>query len=724
MQEKYPATIESDSMDAEGALGEYEYEEGLEDEELEEGAIDIETLLKSDNIASILTEEELLKIANTVLEGYELDKDSRCHREPAMDAAMNMALHITKPKNTPWKNASNVIFPLISNASISFAARAYPAIVRNDEVVTTKVLGDDRGKSTPVLNPQGQPQIDPNTGQPATQMIGAGLKKARAERVKTYMNFQFMEEMEEWEEDTDKLLNALPVTGSMFRKVYWCEEEERNKSHLVYPKYLIVNDKVSSIDRAPRVSEEIEYYPYEIAEFIRADIWLDFDFTKDSSVEKDESSEREQDSFNSADKDKQQLFIEQLCRFDFDNDGYPEPYIVTVHKGLKRVVRIKADYKEDRIKKNSRGEIRRIVPETYFIKYPFIPAPDGSFYDLGFGELLLHCNETINSLINQLVDAGSLATTSSGFIGRGLRIKGGDIKVKKGEYVPVDTKGGPIKDNFVQIQHPEPSATLFQLLGLLIEVGKDLGSLKDVLSGEQMANQSATTTLTLIEQGLTAFKAVYKRVSRAVKKEIAALYRLNYLYLNDDVYSNMINTGLEISRQDFTGKDCSVIPASAPSMVSDMQRLARASFMEGYKDDPYVNGLELRTRVFEIAGIDNLDTLLKMPDPPPPDANMEMVKVQQQLGMAQMQIEQDKNKIKELEVQLAHQIDEAKTQVEAVKAQSTANVQTATIHKIQAETNNLDAKSIQALATAESLSKQTFENHKAEVEELSGNQTN
>ncbi len=718
MQSKYPTNESIDSVGEkampEDESKEYIYEESLEDSELET-SLDIQTLLASANIAELLTEDELEKIASNVIEGYQADKESRSHREPQMERAMNMALHITKEKNYPWKNASNVVYPLISNASISFAARAYPAIVRDDEVVDFSVIGNDDGKPQPQI--QNNHILVGSDGKPVMQMVGKGAKKARGERVKTYMNYQFMEEVENWEEDTDRLLHALPITGTMFRKWYWCAEEETNKAHLVYPKFLIVNDKVTTLERAPRISEELEYYPYEIEEFIRAGTWLDFDFAKDAG-DKEAESEREEGSHSEA-EDRPHIFIEQCCRIDMDDDGYPEPYIVRVHKALKKVVSITANFREDMIKKNAKGEIRKITPETYYIKYDFMPSPDGSFYSIGFGELLLHMNETINTLINQLIDAGTLANTSSGFIGRGLRMKGGAVEVKKGEYVQVDTRGGSIRDNFVQIQHPEASQTLLALLSLLLESAKDLGSLKDVLTGEQMANQSPTTTLTLIEQGLTAFKAVYKRVARSVKKEIKTLSRLNFLYLHDEPYLN----AADISRQDFNSKDVGMIPASAPHMVSDMQRLARASFMETYKQDPYVDQLELRTRVFEIAGIDNLDTLLKQPDPSPPDPNMEMIKMQSQLGQAQLQIEAEKNKIKELEIQLGHTKDTMKIQVDAVKAQAVANTSVANLHKIQAETNNLDARSIQALATAESLEKDTkFEQQKTELEGLSGNQ--
>jgi len=54
-------------------------------------------------------------------------------------------------------------------------------------------------------------------------------------------------------------------------------------------------------------------------------------------------------------------------------------------------------------------------------EYGFIPNPESSVYDLGFGHLLFPINEAINSTLNQLFDAGHLANAGGGFIGSGSR---------------------------------------------------------------------------------------------------------------------------------------------------------------------------------------------------------------------------------------------------------------------------------------------------------------
>lgn len=665
----------------------FEYEEVKPEDEID-ASLNLKDLIDHINVAEKLEEEQLKRISLTVMEGYNVDKTSRSHREASMKDAMNMALHVTQEKNFPWPKASNVIYPLISNASISFAARAYPAIVKDGEVVDIKVIGSDEG--TPLVDPNTgqeiinpdtvQPMQDPQTGETVPDMSNAepvwqippGAKEERGKRVKVYMNYQFSEVMEEWEEDTDKLLNALPVVGNMFRKIYWDVEEERVKSHLVYPANLIINYNARSVERAPRLTEELEYYPYEVEEMIRSGQWLDGDYMAQTDQVMEEQSDREEEVSNTySDDSAPHVFIEQLCRIDLDGDGYAEPYIVTVHKGSDQVVRIVANFQEDGIvkgKKKGKRKIKRINPETYFIKYGFIPAPDGSIYDMGFGELLLHQNKTINTTINQMLDAGTLSNTSTGLIGRGLRMKGGNVRLKMGEFATVDSRGGAIRDNFVQIQHPEPSVVLFQLLGLLIDNSEKMASLMDVLQGEQMANQSGIATLALVEQGLTAYKAIYKRVSRSIRKEIRVVHRLNQLYLNDDKYSNVLDKPMEISRQDFDSKDFDIVPVSSPHMVSDMQRLARAQYLDSLRGDPYTDQMELRKRIYKMASIDDYDKLITEPPAPQTDP---MIELQQMMT----QVEGLKADIKERERQDKANKDKAEFALETEKAGHKAQIE-------------------------------------------------
>ncbi len=690
---------------------EYEYEKSLRDDDVSED-IDINELINSPNIAEILDEDALTKLALDVIQTYEMDKNSRSHREKSMDEAMNMALQIQQEKTFPWPGASSVTYPLITESAITFAARAYPAIVRSEKIARGKVIGSDKGMPQPVIDPMtGQAAIDPNTGQPAIQMVGAGEKKKRATRVADYMNYQLMEEIEGWEEDTDKLLTALPITGNMFRKIYHNAELERPECCLVYPRHLIVNYKAKNLQRAPRITEEVELYPHEIIERIRSGTYVDFEFDAANTQDSD-LSDRDRSAELQSDWNNPHLFLQQYRKIDLDGDGYPEPYIVTVHKDKAKVVRIKANYHEDGIKKNKKGEIAKIKCEEYYIKYGFIPSPDGAFYDLGWGELLLSLNKTINATLNRLMDAGILANTSQGFLGRGVKVKGGESRFKPGEFKTVDTRGIPLKDSFVQIQHPEPSMVMFQLLGLLIESAKSLGSLKDVMAGEQVANQSGITALTLLEQGLTGFKSIYKRVYRSIKQELKLLYRVNSLYMDEEHYFTVMDEEQAVAKKDFDGKTVDVAPAADPTIVTDMQRMAKAQFLNDYREDPYFDGVKLREKIFDYMGEDS-EGLIVRPPPPPEDPNVAFVKVEQMKVENQrlkhrsdeaIAVMQNESKQKDLKIkELMAQVKIAEAQGKLVKANHEMGIAELEKQKLAAEIDNIDSSTVKNLADAEAV---------------------
>jgi chaperonin GroES len=327
-----------------------------------------------------------------------------------------------------------------------------------------------------------------------------------------------------------------------------------------------------------------------------------------------------------SDEDGHFEFLEQHCWYDLDGDGYKEPYIVTVLKDTSEVARIIARFDEDGIYLNSKGEISKIVPVEYFTKFAFMPNPDGGSYDVGLGMLLNPINETVNTVLNQLLDAGTLANTGGGFLGNGLKMKGGPARFVPGEFKPVDTSGGKISDNIYHMQFPGPNAVLFNLLGMLIEAGKDISSVKDILTGDQQVNQTATTTLALIEQGQKVFSAIYKRVHRSLKQEFKKLYRLNKLYLQPEDYYRFQDKVEPIYLEDYQGDDTDVAPVSDPTLVSDAQELTRAEALMKFVGDPLFDQMELRRKYLKALKEQDIDILL-VKEPPQSPEDPQLLKI-------------------------------------------------------------------------------------------------
>ncbi len=533
--------------------------------------------LDADNIADLLTAEELGRIGEKVKREYDIDKTSRKNWEEMNDKALKLALQEAEPKTYPWPGAANIKYPLLTAAAIQFAARAYPAIVAGKDVVKAKVIGADKD----------------------------GQKRNRGDRIARHMSFQLTDQMTEWEEDTDKLLHILPISGLCYRKTYYDATLGRPVSELTMPDKLVVNDGARNLETVPRVTQELEFYPHEIEERMRAGTWRREEFGPAVGGEGDE--------------DAPHIFLEQHRLLDLDGDGFQEPYIVTLHKETAKVVRILPNFREEQIAVTEDGEIARIERDQYFTKYSFLPNPTGGFHDIGFGFLLLPINEAVNSTLNRLLDAGTLANLGGGFIGQGARLRGGQIRFKPGEWKPVDSSGAKLRDNLVPLPINEPSNVLFLLLGMLIEAAKDISSVKDVMTGEaQGRNQSPTTTLALIEQGMSVFTAIYKRIFRSLKSEYAKLYRLNGRNLDPETYFTVLDEPEAISNEDYAEGDFDIVPVADPTVVTNMQKLGRAEFLMQFRGDPLVNQVELRQRVFGAASIEDIDELLveKMPQDP------------------------------------------------------------------------------------------------------------
>lgn len=529
------------------------------------------------NYATKLPDDYIQGLGERVVREFNIDNNSRSDWEKVARAAMDAAGMKVEPKNYPFQKASNVKFPSLITATLQFAARAYPAIVDGPNVVKARVLGKD---------PDGE-------------------KRTKALRISSHMSYQILHEMEEWEEGVDTLLHQIPVVGCAFKKVYRSEERGRSKADLVSAFDLVVNQATETLDNVPRITHKFKLYPHEIEERKRAGIFLDQDLGLAEN--------------GSEDRDSPHIFLEQHRLIDLDEDGYTEPWIVTVHEKTRKVVRIVANYDPDTIQIGGR-EIIRIPRNQYFVKYSFFPDPEGGFYDIGWGKLLKPLSDVIDSSINQMMDAGHLQNSGGGFIGSGLNLKRSQLRFSPGKYHAVNAAGSTIRDAIVNLEHPGPSPVLFQLLGLMMEAVKDVTSVQDILTGDDGGRQqTATTTLALIEQGMKVFTAIYKRIYRSLRREFKMLFKLNARYLDDQVYFNILDDEQAVARTDYDVDSYDVLPVADPRIVTDMQKMARAQLLRELiaEQNPTIDPHAATRRILEAASIEDIDEIIAEPPTEP-----------------------------------------------------------------------------------------------------------
>ena len=576
------------------------------------------------NIADELDEEFLNQLAAKVVREYEIDEDSRAEWKTKMEKAMKIARQQIEEKNTPWPGAANVKYPLIVTAGIQFASRAYAEIIKGNDVVKCKVKGEDP----------------------------TGDKFKIGTRVAHHMSWQLTEEMEEWEEDTDKLLHVLPNVGFLYRKTYFNPILQCNVSEMVLPDVGVCHYKIKNMKTCRRFTEIQTYFKNDIQEFISSGQWID---PKIETLPSDPE--------HPEDDDPPYEFLEQHRWLDLDEDGYAEPYIVTVHKQGLKTVRIVARFDEKGITTDGKRVIK-IVADQYYTKIPFIPAPDGSFYDIGFGLLLNPINESINTLINQLLDSGTLSNTGGGFVANGIQLgrkTGGSFTFKPGEWKQVNASGGMLKDSFFPVPVKEPSPTLFQLLGLLIEAGKDMSSTQDIMLGKAPpANTPAATSMGMIEQGQQAHSAIHKRIYRAFKREFKRLFALNVKYGQPKVEFNFKDQGETVFDRDYKNGGYDIVPVMDPELSSDMQRIARAQASMQVSGRIHVKEDALTELYLEAVNPENKARIMMNDD--------EKKQAMPPLPILQLQLEQEKLKVLQAEVML----EEKKVSAQAHKFEADA----------------------------------------------------
>lgn len=639
------------------------------------------------NLARDIDKQTLDTIGSLVVREFTVDDNSRAEWKDEAQKALDFATQKSIEKQYPWPKASSIVFPLITSAALQFAARTYPAIIQNRNVVKGTVWGSDKGE--PVLGPDKKPIPNPANPQEPLWLSAPGEKRLRADRIGDHMSYQLLEEMPEWEPQTDSLLNQIPIIGGAARKTYRDPSEDRNYSLLVSLMNLTWNYYAKSFEKAPRHTETLTLYPIEIEENERADeMFIPISYSAGTDVEGAEEQ----------DDEAPHTFLEQHRTYDLDGDGYPEPYIVTVHKRSSQVVRIVARYDEDGIHTDEEGNITRIVPVDHYTLFPFLPDPKGGSYPVGFGHLLRPINEAINTTLNQMFDAGHLQNAGGGFIGEDLGIASGPVNFQVGKFVRVKTKGQAIRDSVFPIPFNGPSTVLFQLLGLLISSGKEVASIQDILAGDaSLANSQPTTLLALIEQGSKVYTSIHKRIYRALKGELAKLYRLNRLYLKDDQRYKVGDEWREVSPDDYR-LGGGVEPIADPTMVTDMQRMGRAMVVMQFKDDPLINQIEIRRRVLDAAQIDRIDELLITQPPPNPMMELEMETKQAELGriraaelkdqsQAYLNFAMARAKADEAEMEwIGHQLDISRLHIEALNT----SVKAADV-EVKAHSHNLKA---------------------------------
>ena len=382
-------------------------------------------------------------------------------------------------------------------------------------------------------------------------------------------------------------------------------------------------------------------------------------------------AELDREAFESQQDDSIHEVLEQHRYLDLDGDGYEEPYIVLVDLDLRTVLRVVARFDAEDVERTEDGKILRIKPIQHFTDFHFIRSPRGKFYSIGFGQLLFSLNNSVNTILNQLIDAGTLANTQAGLMDKRLKIPGGDFNMVPGQLQKVNLSAiDDIRKHIYMMDFKEPSTVLFQLLGTLVEATKEVSSVSDVLTGQEQAqNVPATTILALIEQGTKVFGAIQKRLFKGMQKEFSKIFRLNRIFLDREHYFRILDDEAVVFSEDYDEAELDIMPVADPTLSADAHRLARTQAQLQLIGQTGINTREVLMRYLDDLGTPNIDKILPPPDPnaPPP---MEVIQMQSEIDERGKKLQIDAKRL-ELEAQrsLVH-MAEVESKIDETKAKA------------------------------------------------------
>lgn len=579
--------------------------------------------IKSPNLCDHFDADDLQAIGNECKGGYEQDLQSRTRWMERNEAGMDLALQIQKDKSFPWPGSANVAFPLVTIAAMQFHARAYPALVGSSRVVKCEVFGDDP----------------------------TGTKAARSERVSTHMSWQLLYEDRPWEEQEDKAILNLAIIGTCFKKSYYSASLGHNVSELVLAKDLVLNYWAKSVEDCPRKTHRIPKFRNDIHEAVVRGVWRDCleeawytaPQTPPMTPAGNQQDNRQGTAPPPASDVSAITFGEQHVAMDLDGDGYAEPYIITFELLSGYVVRIVARFSSEKTIQRMAagtyaGKIIRIEAEEYFTKKSFIPSPDGGIYDIGFGVFLGPLNESVNSLINMLMDSGTMQTTGGGWLGRGAKMRSGTTTFAPFEWKRVDASGDDLRKSIVPNVVAQPSEVLFKLLGLLIEYTSRVAGTVDITVGENPGqNTPAQTTQTMVEMGQKIYSAIFKRCWRSSKEEFRKLYKLNGIYL--PVGAPLVGGA---TREDYQGGEDLIAPVADPHVTSDSQRLQLAlTLKQAAMSTPGYNRDAVEVKFLKALKIDDVKAVFPgtAGQPPPKDPKVALQEAKDAGAMQRLQMQ-------------------------------------------------------------------------------------
>ena len=542
------------------------------------------------NLAELLPDNILTPIGQELSANYQDYKSSRSDWERAYTSGLDLLGFKYENKSEPFKGASGATHPVLAEAVTQFQSLAYKELLPAGGPVRTQIIG--------------LPTPD---------------REQQSQRVKDFMNYTIMSEMKEYEAEFDQMLFYLPLSGSAFKKVYYDEVMGRAVSKFVPADDLVVPYTATSLDDAEAIIHMVKMSENELRKQQVGGFYRDIELNP-SYVNESESAKKERELDGTKKGKDEKVFTLLECHVNLDIDGFNDvnaegeptgiklPYIVTIEEGSKEILSIRRNYE---IGDPTKSKI------NYFVHFKFLPGL--GFYGFGLIHMIGGLSRTATSALRSLLDAGTLSNLPAGFKMRGIKMRDESQAIQPGEFRDVDAPGGNLRDAFMTLPFKEPSQTLLQLMGVVVNAGQRFASIADLQVGDGNQQAAVGTTVAMLERGSRTMSAIHKRLYASMKKEFSLLGRVFKLYLPPIYPYDVIGGQRQIKQLDFDDR-VDILPVADPNIFSQTQRISLAQTeMQLAASNPAIhNQYEVYRNMYEALGVKDIDLILKKPQPPTP----------------------------------------------------------------------------------------------------------
>ena len=567
--------------------------EGIEIEEEDDGSVVIDFDPEGDfggedgafdrNLAEEMDRGDLGSVSNDLLSQYESAKESRGDWEEEYSKGLELLGFKYEERTNPFRGATGVTHPLLAEAATQFQAQAFNELLPPEGPVRTHVMGEITKE-----------------------------KEAQSKRVKDFMNYYLTNVAMEYTPEFDQMLFYLPLAGSTFKKVYFDENLERVVSKFVPAEHLIVPYDAADLETAPFVAQVVRMAANDVRKLQVSGFYRDVPVHP--SQEKQTDIKQVTDEIEGTNPSMIDYDVTLLeFHVDLDLVGYEDrdedgeetgimlPYVVTICEDTGEVLSIRRNYREN-------DQKRRKI--QYFVHYKFLPG--FGFYGLGLIHTIGGLSRTATAALRQLIDAGTLSNLPAGFKARGLRIRDNDEPLQPGEFRDVDSPGGAIRDSLMPLPFKGPDATLFNLLGFVVQAGQRFATITDLKVGDGNQQAAVGTTVAMLEQGARVMSAVHKRLHYAMRQEFKLLARVMAESLPPEYPYSIAGADQSVFAQDFDDR-VDVIPVSNPNIFSQSQRimLAQTQMQLAMQAPELHDTYEAYRRMYEALGVRDIDKILK-----------------------------------------------------------------------------------------------------------------